>query len=69
MLKDLFWEIKSPSSTKKMIEMEIFKFFRCFSRIYKKEERYRADKIGERVDPWSTPTFILKISDKNYSNL
>ena len=69
MLKDLFWEIKSPSSTKEMIEMEIFKFFRCFSRIYKKKERYRADKIGERADSWSTPTFILKISDKKLFHL
>jgi len=34
-----------------MIEMGIFKFFRCFSRIYKKGERYKADKIEERADP------------------
>ena len=36
---------------KKIIEMGLFKFFRRFSRIYKKEERYKADKIGERADP------------------
>jgi len=27
-----------------------FKFFRCFSRIYKKGERYKVDKIEERAD-------------------
>jgi len=31
--------------------MGIFKFFRRFSRIYKKGEKYKVDKIGERVDP------------------
>ena len=31
--------------------MGIFKFYRYFSRIYKKGERYKVDKIGERADP------------------
>ncbi len=31
--------------------MGIFKFYRHFSRIYKKGERYKVDKIGERADP------------------
>ena len=44
--------------------MGIFKFFRHFSKIYKKGERYRADKIGERVDLCPTPTFMLKIGNK-----
>ena len=30
--------------------MGIFKFYRHFSRIYKKGERYKVDKIGERED-------------------
>ena len=30
--------------------MGIFKFYRHFSRIYKKGERYKVDKIGERAD-------------------
>ena len=30
--------------------MGIFKFYRCFSRIYKTGERYKVDKIGERAD-------------------
>jgi len=52
-----------------MIEMGIFKFFRCFSKIYKKGERYRADKIGERVDSCPTPTFMLKIGDEKLFHL
>jgi len=47
-----------------MIEMRIFKIFRCSSRIYKKEERYKMDKIGERAEPWPTPTLMLKVDDK-----
>jgi len=47
-----------------MIEMGIFKFFRCFSKIYNKGERYKADKIRERVESWPTPTFMLKIDDR-----
>jgi len=37
--KDLFCEIKRPLSTKERMEVGIFKFSRCFSRI---------QKIGER---------------------
>jgi len=33
-----------------MIETGILIFFKHFSKIYKKGERYKADKIGERVD-------------------
>jgi len=47
-----------------MIEMGIFKFFRHFSKIYNKRERYKVDKIGERAEPWPTPIFMLKIDDK-----
>ena len=46
-----------------MIEIGIFKFFRCFSKIYNKGERYKVDKIGERMESWPTPTFMLKIND------
>ena len=44
-----------------MIEIEILRFFRCFSRIYKNRERYKADKIGERADSWPTSIFMLKM--------
>ena len=52
------------SSTKEMIETEMLMFLRHFSRIYKKGERYKANKIGERADPWPTPTFTLKVGDE-----
>ena len=51
MSKDLFCMIMRPSSTNERIETGILRFLRCFSRIYKKEVRYKADKIGERADP------------------
>jgi len=34
-----------------MIEIKILRFFKQFSKIYKKEERYKAGKIEERADP------------------
>jgi len=43
--------MKSSSSTKEMIETGILRFFRCFSKINRKGERYKADKMGERVEP------------------
>ena len=49
---------------KEMIEMGMLRFFRCFSKIYRKEERQRANKIGERVDPWSIPMFTSKIGEE-----
>ena len=35
---DLFWEIIRPSSMKEMIETGMLRFFRHFSKIYKKGE-------------------------------
>jgi len=49
---------------KEVIETEILRFLRHLSRMYKKGERYKADRIGERADPWPTPTFTLKVGDK-----
>jgi len=43
--------MKSPSSTKEMIEIGILRFFRCFSKINRKGKKYKANKIGERVEP------------------
>jgi len=43
--------MKSPSFTKEMIETGILRFFRCFSKINRKGERYKADKMAERVEP------------------
>ena len=50
-----------PSSTKERMETGIFRFIRRFSRIYKREVRYKANKIGERADPW--PTLMLTVND------
>ena len=34
----------------KMIETGILRFFRYFSKIYRKGKRYKADKIEERAE-------------------
>ena len=65
MARDLFCAIMRPSSTKERIEMGIFIFFKCFSRIYKKGVRYKAERIGERADPWPTPTLTSKLGEEN----
>ena len=52
-----------PSSTNERIEIGIFRFLRCFSRIYKNRVRYKADRIGERADPWPTLTLALKTEE------
>ena len=50
MSKDLFCTIMSPSSTNERIKMGIFRFFNCFSRIYKNGMRYKTERIGEKAD-------------------
>ena len=45
------------------MEIGILRFLRCFSRMYKNGKRYKADKIGERADPWSTPTLTSKLGE------
>jgi len=55
--------IMRPSSTNKRIEIGILRFLRHFSRMCKNGERYKADKIGERADPWPTPTLTLKLGE------
>ena len=55
MSRDLFCAIMRPLSTKERMETGIFRFIRHFSRICKREVKYKANKIGERVDPWLTP--------------
>jgi len=61
MSRDLFCAIIRPSSIKERMETGIFRFIRHFSRIYKTGVRYKADKIGERADPW--PTLMLTVND------
>ena len=52
----------SPLSTNKRIEMEIFRFFNHFSRIYKNGVRYKAERIGERADLSSSQNGGLRFS-------
>ena len=52
--------MKRLSFIKERVETGIFRFFNCFSKIWKIEERYKAERIGERVDPCLTPTSTLK---------
>jgi len=52
------------SSTNERIEMGIFRFFKHFSRIYKNEVRYKAERMEERADPWPTPTLTSNMEEK-----
>jgi len=40
-----------PSFTKERIEIGILRFLKHFSRIYRKEVRYKEERIEERADP------------------
>ena len=59
-IKDLSCAIKSLSFTKERMKTGIFRFFSYFSKIWKRGERYKVKRIGERADSWPTPTLILK---------
>jgi len=63
MSKDLFCTIMRPLSMNERIEIGILRFLRHFSRICKNRERYKANKIGKRADPWPTPTLTLKFGE------
>ena len=60
MAKDVFWETNSLSSTKKIKKTGIFRFFSLLSKMWRIEERYKADKIGKNVELCPTPTLMLK---------
>ena len=57
---DLFCVMIRPLSMKERMEMGIL---RCFSRIYKNGVKYKAERIGERADPWPTPMLTSKSRD------
>ena len=57
---DLSCEMRSPLSTKKKIEIRIFRFFNCFSKMWKIREKYKTESIGERAEPYPTPILTLK---------
>ena len=48
-------------------EIKIFKFFKCFSKIWKIGERYKAERIGARADSYPTPMSTLKKEKKSCS--
>ena len=56
----MFWEINSLLFIKEIIEIEIFRFFNFFSKIWKIGEKYKADRIGDKAEPYTTPILILK---------
>ena len=60
---DLFYAMIRLFSMKEGIEMGIFRFLRCFLRIYKNRVKYKAERIGERADSWPTPMLISKSGD------
>ena len=64
MSKDLFCVIMRSSSMNEKIEMGIFRFFKRFSRMYKNRVRYKAERMGERADPWPTPTLTSNIGEE-----
>ena len=50
--------MNKPSSTKEIRETGMLRDFKCFSRIYRRGERYKADKTGDRADPWPFTSYI-----------
>jgi len=58
--RDLLWVIKRPLSTKDKMKTGIFRFFKQISRMWSRGERYKAKRMGERVELWLTPMLILK---------
>ena len=63
MSKDLFCVIMRPSSTNERIEIGILRFLKHFSRMCKNREKYKANKIRERADPWPTSTLTSKLGE------
>ena len=57
---ELFCTISSLLSTKESVEIGIFRFFNCFSKMWKIGEKYKAERIGERAKPCLTPISTLK---------
>ena len=52
--------MKSPLSTKERMEIGIFRFLILFPKIWKTGERYKAERIRERIDLWPTPISTLE---------
>jgi len=69
MAMNLFCEMNKLSLTKEIRETGMLREFRRFSRIYRRGERYRADKIGDRADSWPTPTLTSYNREENSFHL
>ncbi len=63
MSKDLFYMTMRPLSTNKRIEIGILRFLRCFSRMCKNREKYKANRIEESADPWPTLMLTSKLGE------
>jgi len=47
------------------MEIGIFKFNKCFSRIWRTGKRYRVDQIGEKAEHWLALMSILQKEEEN----
>ena len=56
--------MRSPLSIKESIEIDIFRFFNWFSKMWRIGERYNTERIGERAKPCPTPISTLKKEEK-----
>jgi len=65
-LKDFSYDIKSLSSTNNRNEIGNFRFLTCFSKMWKIEDKQRAEKIGNKTEPCPTPTLILKKEEEKF---
>ena len=57
---DLLWVTKSLSLTNNKKEIGIFRFFNQFSKIWRKDNKYRVERIEDRAESCPTPMLILK---------
>jgi len=48
------------SSIKDKMETGILRFFKQISRMCSRGERYKAERMGERAEPCTTPMSMLK---------
>ena len=43
--------MKRLSFTKEMTEIKVFRFFNLFSKMWKTSNKYKANKIGDSIEP------------------
>ena len=59
-MKDFSYDIKSPLSTNNRNEIGNFRFLTCFSKMWKIEDKQRAEKMGNKTESCPIPILILK---------